>query len=372
MIRVLNVISDTNIGGAGRVILNYLRSADRATFETHVALPQGSLLIPPLDELGAIVHPVDGLAERSYHRQDVSTLRQLMREVCPDLVHTHGALSGRIAAKREGIPVIFTRHSAFPVSAKLRYPPGRWVNRWLNHHYSNHIIAVSPASAQNLTDAGVSPKRITTMMNGVAAVPRSQPDQVAALKAQYAIPEEAFVVGILARLEDYKGHSDILSALHILRQQGRNIHLLVAGLGPYEDTIRQETAQLGLEDCVHMMGFCQDVAPFLSALDLQLNASYGTETSSLSIIEGMSMSLPAVVSDYGGNPYLIDHEITGLLFPTRNGAALAQSIASLMDNPDKLTQLGENALAAFSQKYTGQVFASNIEAVYRDVLKGAN
>ena len=39
MIRVLNIISDTNIGGAGRVILNYLRFADKSKFETLAAIP---------------------------------------------------------------------------------------------------------------------------------------------------------------------------------------------------------------------------------------------------------------------------------------------------------------------------------------------
>ena len=53
MIRVLNVISDTNIGGAGRVILNYLRYADSSRFETWVAVPKGSLLKEPLEEAGA-------------------------------------------------------------------------------------------------------------------------------------------------------------------------------------------------------------------------------------------------------------------------------------------------------------------------------
>lgn len=53
MIRVLNVISDTNIGGAGRVILNYLRYADSSRFETWAAVPRGSLLKAPLEEAGA-------------------------------------------------------------------------------------------------------------------------------------------------------------------------------------------------------------------------------------------------------------------------------------------------------------------------------
>ena len=65
MIRVLNVISDTNIGGAGRVILNYLRYADSSRFETWVAVRKGSLLKEPLEEAGARVLEVDGMADRS-------------------------------------------------------------------------------------------------------------------------------------------------------------------------------------------------------------------------------------------------------------------------------------------------------------------
>ena len=61
MIRVLNIISDTNIGGAGRVLLNYLKYADRTSFETHVAVPRGSLLTQPLAAAGAAVHEVDGI-----------------------------------------------------------------------------------------------------------------------------------------------------------------------------------------------------------------------------------------------------------------------------------------------------------------------
>jgi hypothetical protein len=106
MIRVLNIISDTNIGGAGRVLLNYLRYTDRNRFETLVALPRGSLLKPPLEEAGGRVLEVDGIADRSFDRGDIAVLRKLIRQEKPDLVHTHGCFSGRIAARREGVPVI--------------------------------------------------------------------------------------------------------------------------------------------------------------------------------------------------------------------------------------------------------------------------
>ena len=65
MIRVLNIISDTNIGGAGRVVLNYLKYADRSRFETLVALPRGSLLKPLVEKAGVRAIEIDGIADRS-------------------------------------------------------------------------------------------------------------------------------------------------------------------------------------------------------------------------------------------------------------------------------------------------------------------
>ena len=372
MIRVLNIISDTNIGGAGRVLINYLQYADREQFDTSVAVPRGSLLKAPLEELGTTVYEVDGIADRSYSKGDVKVLRALIRQVEPDIVHTHGALSGRIAARQCGKKIVYTRHSAFPVSAKLRYPPGRWINKWMNRRYADRIIAVSPAAAENLTDAGVSPKRITVMMNGVAPVARSAPEACQAFRERYGLRADVFTAGILARIEPYKGHLHILEAAERLKSEGRRLQVLIAGTGGYEAELRRETAARDLEDTVFFLGFQSDVAPVLSVLDVQLNASYGTETSSLSILEGMSMGLPAVVSSYGGNPWLIDDGEDGLIFPNRDSGALARCIARLMDEPDTLRRMGERAAEIFQNRFTGQIFARNVEQVYLDLLKGAS
>ena len=370
MIRVLNIISDSNIGGAGRVLLNYLQYADREQFETLIAVPRGSLLVEPLRELGGTVYEVDGLAERSYHKDDVRTLTALIREVKPDIVHTHGALSGRIAGRRCGAAVVYTRHSAFPVPAKLRYPPGRWINKLVNEHYADHIICVSPATAENLTDAGISRKKITIMMNGVAPVARRSAEECAALRQQLGLTPEDFVLGILARIEPYKGHLHIAEAMETLRAEGRRVKLLIAGTGSYEEELKRIVKEKGLSDDVRFLGFVSDVAPVLSILDLQLNASYGTETSSLSILEGMSMGLPAVVSSYGGNPWLIDDGEDGLIFENRNSAALARAVARLMDEPDTLRTMQKRAVEIYHERFTGEIFAKNVETVYRNVLEG--
>ena len=373
MIRVLNIISDTNIGGAGRVILNYLNYTDRNQFETLVAVPRGSLLKEPLEQAGAKVCEVDGMADRSYHKEDVKLLKDLIREVKPDLVHTHGSFSGRIAAKRCHVPVVYSRHSAFPVSAKLRYPPGRWVNKLVNEHYADRIIAVSPATRDNLTDGGISPKKITVVMNGVAPVERTAPEERASLRERLGISRETVVFGILARIEDYKGHLYLVEAARLLKERGvTGFRVLIAGTGSFEGEVALAVKEMGVEDVVTMLGFRSDVAGVLSALDVQLNASYGTEATSLALLEGMSLGLPTVASDYGGNPWVIKDGEEGFLFPSRDAAALADAMERLIKDPGLRRDMGRRALERFEREFTGAVFARNTEKIYLDILKGAH
>ena len=371
MTRVLNLISDTNIGGAGRVILNYLKYTDRTRFETLVAVPRGSLLKPPLEEAGARVCEVDAMADRSYDRGDVGVLKDLIARVKPDLVHTHGCLSGRIAARRLRVPVVYSRHSAFPVPAKLRYPPGRWVNKWVNEHYADRIIAVSPAARDNLVDSGVSPDKITVVMNGLAPVPRTSPAEQAALRQELGLPPGAVVFGILARLEDYKGHLDLVRAARLLKDRGvYNFRILVAGTGSFEQEVAQAVREEGVADLVALLGFRSDVAGLLNVLDVQLNASWGTEATSMALLEGMSLGLPTVASDYGGNPWVVRDGETGLIFPRRDPAALAGAMERLMNSSGERAAMGRAARALYEREFTGAAFARRVEEVYRQVLKG--
>ena len=122
---------------------------------------------------------------------------------------------------------------------------------------------------------------------------------------------------------------------------------------------------------VQMLGFRSDVTALLNVLDVQLNASYGTEATSMALLEGMSLGLPSVVSDYGGNPWVIDHGDTGLIFPSRNAAALAEAMARLTDSPEERRAMGCRAKEVFRSRFTGPIFARNTEDVYRNILKGA-
>ena len=70
-------------------------------------------------------------------------------------------------------------------------------------------------------------------------------------------------------------------------------------------------------------GFISDVDKLMSITDVQANASFGTEATSLALLEGMSLGIPAVVSDFGGNPGVIKNGQNGYIVPKQNSKALA-------------------------------------------------
>lgn len=368
MIKVLNIISDTNIGGAGHATLSYLKAMDRQSFEAAVVLPKDSLLAPKVKALGVPVIEIDAMADKSFDPKATSMLRKIIADYNPGIVHTHGSLSGRIAGKKSGKKVIFTRHSAFEFPGYIQKTPFKLVYRYLYEHYSDRIIAISPAGAKILTDIGISPSIVESMMNGCEALKKLPDGERASLKRSLGISKDDFVLGIVARIEDYKGHLDILDAIKRLKVSGRQVKLIIAGTGSFKETVKQKAQNLGIGSEVIFTGFIEDVTATMNILDVQLNASYLSETSSLSILEGMSIALPAIVTNCSGNPYVIDDGKSGLLFPPRDSKALADCMMRLMDDKTLLQRLGSGAKQSYEKRFTLEAYAENIENIYRKTV----
>lgn len=368
MTKIIHIISDSNIGGAGRCLVNYLRFHDRSRFDVSVILPRGSRLLPEISALNVPCFEVDGIAEKSFSPAAVRVLTRLLRKEKPAIVHTHGSFSGRIAAKLCGSRIVYTRHSAFPVSPKLQKGVFHRLNGWINGVFADTIIAVSPAARENLIESGISPRCIRLVGNGVQALRPATEEQTRALRASLGIPAGCFVAGYPARLEDYKGHDLLLEAAARLKNTGRDFCILIAGRGAQEQRLRSRTEEMGLSEQVRFLGFVEDMPGFLSILDVQLNCSTLSEACSMSIIEGMSLGLPTIASRCSGNPWLVEDGVTGLLFENNNAAALADALTGLMDAPDVRKSMGRAARDAYSRRFTGEIFAANLEQVYDEIL----
>ncbi len=368
MIKVIHVISDTNIGGAGTVLLTTLRNIDRSRFDVKVVLPEGSALVSRIDALGFEHICTKGGADKSLDIRAISEFKKIFKSEKPDIVHTHAAFAARIAAFLAGVRVrIHTRHSTFAPRPALTRFPLKNICGFVNNTLSTTMISVSESTKENLTAMGASPKKIDVVINGAEPLREVGENELSELRARHKIAENDFVVGMSARLEEVKGHIYLIEAARILRERGiTNLKVLIIGTGNTEQKLKEKTEEYSLTDCVIFPGFVSDVAPYIKAMDVIINCSFGTEATSMALIEAMSLAKPAIATDYGGNAYIIENGKNGYIIPQKSASNLAEAIQKLMDNPEKLADMAKVAYSKYICRLTGKIMTGKLEKIYED------
>jgi glycosyltransferase involved in cell wall biosynthesis len=256
----------------------------------------------------------------------------------------------------------------FEPSEKISKGAGKIINGFINNTTADCVIAVADAAKDNIVRTGVDEKRIEVIKNGVEPLRRISDEEKLCIKSGYNVSEEEFLIGIVARLNYVKGHVYILEALKKLVDDGIKVKLLIAGTGDYEEEIRRKAAELDVAQNVIMAGFVEDVTGIMNVLDLNLNASFGTEATSLSLLEGMSVGCPAVVSDFGGNPGVVSHGENGLIFRQCDSLDMYEKIKSALLDDGKMQSLKKGAEKVFNSQFRAEVMTKSIEDVYERVM----
>lgn len=230
---------------------------------------------------------------------------------------------------------------------------------------STSMIAVADSAKQNLVDMGCDARKITTMINGVERVRVLSSDEIAFWRAKYGLTRNNFVITILARLEEYKGHKTLLEAAEICKKYYPNFRFFIVGDGSQRDFLKGLARRLKIEDMVHFTGFCEDVAPILNITDVNVNCSSGTETSCLALSEGMSLGIPCVASDYGGNTHMVKNAVNGLIFPKENAEALAMALIRMYRDTELYGICSLGAIRRYKEEFTAKAMTNKMMNFYK-------
>lgn len=364
--KVLNIISDTNIGGAGKCVITYCNNYSKDKYDIVVVIPKGSLLKEQLEKTKVEIIEIDGLKDKSLDIPAIAKIKKIIKEEKPDIVHTHASLSARIAARQCKIKkIVYTKHCDFPSGSLYKYKIVKKLNGYVNGKLADKIIATSEMARENLIKQGINEDKITVILNGVAKLNKISEESKKEVKEKYNIDKNIKIVGYLARIEELKGHKYFIEAIKIINDKYKNKYrFLIMGSGAYEEEAKSLVESLELNEVVTFTGFITDVEKMLNIVDLQINASYLSETTNLALLEGMSLGIPTVATKCGGTPKMIENGENGYLVEKADSKSLAEGILKVFENPEKYQYMKQKSIEIYEKKYTSKVYAENIEKVY--------
>jgi N-acetyl-alpha-D-glucosaminyl L-malate synthase BshA len=146
------------------------------------------------------------------------------------------------------------------------------------------------------------------------------------------------------------------------RMQFKLIILAGGSFAPF----RKEVQRLGLEDRVIVVEKVRDIEDYLQIADLGLYTSE-TESFCLSILEGMCFGSPSVASRVGGIPEVVEDNVSGVLVPFGDVAALASALDNLIDDGDRRRALGRAGQERARKLFSAEAIVPKYEALYRRV-----
>ena len=342
--RVLWLIKGLARGGAERLVSAMAPRIDRSRFEVEVAylVPQADAFLPDLEGAGIRVHCLQ--ARRNVDPRWPARLRRLLREGRYDIVHSHSPLAGsvaRLVAPRD-TRHFYTEHNMWDV---YRWPT--FAANAVTYTRNERAFAVSEGVAASIARPswariGRMPP-VETLLHGVDVGKASHGLEArAAARDRLGIPADTPVIGHVANFSPKKDQATLLRAFAAVRERIPEALLLLIGMGPLEDQLRQTVRDLNATDAVRFLGSRDDVAELLSALDVfVLSSTY--EGLPISLLEAMAAEVACVCTAVGGIPEALRDGIDGRLVPAARPDALSEALREVMLDVAKRQRLGSNA-----------------------------
>jgi glycosyltransferase involved in cell wall biosynthesis len=278
-------------------------------------------------------------------------------------VHTHASAQARVAARLfSKAKTVNTRHCApdgdftVPLFKKTAIST-------FDKLFTDKTIATAHYVKAILISEGIPAEKISVIINGSIALKKLSDTERIEIRKTLGYSETDFLAGIVGRLEQEKGQEIFIEAARLCQSTAPQIKFLIAGSGSMEQRLKKQAQGLGN---VKFLGFLPDVCEIMNVIDANVNCSYISETSSLSLSEGMSVGAIPVVSDCGGNRYLAKD--CGIIIPPKNSLELANAIKLLSDDRQLLAKLGKKTQERFFNELTAKAMTIQIEALYKKLM----
>ncbi len=377
-IKIMHIIARLNIGGTTTHVVLLTQRLGAPTYASTLVSgvigdDEGDMIyyaeerdVTPIiiPELGRSLHPV----------RDLLTLwkvYRLIREMQPDIVHTHTAKAGfigRIAAWLARVPVIthtfhgHVFHGYFsPTMTRVFILLER-----LTAAMSDTVITMTESLRRELAEQYRIARRskITVLPYGLDLDAFANATRGAGVfRRQHNIAPAAPLIGIVGRLVPVKNHELFLQAARIIQQQLPDARFALVGDGELRAELEARAEALGLREVCIFTGWVKAVEDVYADLDVNVISSVN-EGAPTSVIESLVARCPVVGTAVGGLPDLLDGGALGALVPSGDADALAAAIIATLENPPD----PENARRLLLHRFGIERLAQDLDQLYRALL----
>jgi glycosyltransferase involved in cell wall biosynthesis len=341
------------LGGAEEMLQTVLDGASDSGHEIELVFLEPGPWPTELLAAGFRVDVIPAGRVRQLHRvlASVLALSRLLRRRQPDLIvnwiakaQLYCSPAATLAGMRDR--VIWWQHDI---------PAGHWLDRCATALPTLAVGCSSHSSAR--AQSRLFPARATFVVAPGTRIPGETSQLPLALES--GTP----VVGLVGRLQPWKGQDRLLHAQALLRERGHRIHTLIVGgdahglSSDYAASLQPLVSRLGLGDAVTMTGQVDDAGPYIDRMDILVNAS-DPEPFGIVLLEAMARGVAVIAVDAGGPAEFIEHRVTGLLAPSGEPRALADALEALILSPALRRQVAGAGRERFMQDFTDTAMRS--------------
>jgi glycosyltransferase involved in cell wall biosynthesis len=371
-VKVLELITRLDKGGAPRVFLRLIRSLKERGVE--VVMASGPSQQPEEDpwefssRLHIPYHPLPSLRRDISPVHDLLSLVQIIaviRREKPAILHTHttkAGILGRIAGSMTRTRTIHTPHGHlfYGYFGKGKERLYVFLER-LAARFCERIITISENERAEYLKRGIGDKKkVVTIFNGIDI--GRFPGNGKRVKRELGIAQQASLVGYVGRLEEVKGPHLFVQAAMRIKTLVPQTHFLIVGDGTMKEELIQKAR--GVSD-LHIMGYREDIADCLAALDILLIPSLN-DGFNLAAVEAMACSKPIVATSVGGLPEVIGDG--GILIRSADTGQMVEEAIRLLNSPTLREKIGMKGRRRAEDLFSWDVCLQKTLAIYRQVL----
>ena len=299
-------------------------------------------------------------------------LARFLRVQRPALVVPKGLAAqfyGGLAARWVDIPCVW--HVQDKVSERVG-PFFPWTMALASRVLAREIIVDAESIARQLRPL-VPPARVSVIPNGVDTHEFSPQVDGSAVRAEWGVPPDRLLVGVVGRLTPWKGQHVLIRAFARIAKRFPNVSVVLVGAPVFDNDnylreLRSTVERLGLTNRIIFAGFRWDMPQTLAALDIVAHPALEKDSSPLAVVSAMAAGKPIVCSRVDGTAELFNDGADGLLVLPGDADALADKLARLLSDVNLRTRLGCAARARAERELSVEQFARRCEAVFERAL----